>query len=303
MKKILIITSSFDSTIDYIQQLYQKKAQFLRLNLDHLDEYKIEISNIIKIKSINWSVDFSEVASIYYRKPILPDLQAYDREFHQLMKKDLLTFLYGIVDSFEGPCLTKVYKLQKAENKILQLAAAQKIGFSIPPSLITNDKALASKFVENNNSIIKPLSLGKFYFNNMVSFIHTNLVDPKIPINNIHLSPSYFQEYIDKDYEVRITIINSEIFCVKIETSEKIDWRKADSKDITYSVTDVPFEIKKQCLALLVYFNLKFGAFDFLVKDGKFIFLEVNPNGQWLWLEQELNLPISNNIFAYLNLE
>ena len=48
-------------------------------------------------------------------------------------------------------------------------------------------------------------------------------------------------------------------------------------------------------------FELKFGAFDFIVnKSDEWIFLEINPNGQWLWLEKILDIPISECIFKYL---
>lgn len=48
--------------------------------------------------------------------------------------------------------------------------------------------------------------------------------------------------------------------------------------------------------------QLKFGAFDFIVdKDGSWIFLEINPNGQWLWLENKLDLNISSSILKVLS--
>ena len=64
---------------------------------------------------------------------------------------------------------------------------------------------------------------------------------------------------------------------------------------------ECPEKIKQQCLAMLKYFNLDFGAFDYIVTpDNDWVFLEVNPNGQWLWLEESLNLDISKQIVQYL---
>ena len=48
-------------------------------------------------------------------------------------------------------------------------------------------------------------------------------------------------------------------------------------------------------------FNMKFGVFDFVVKDNEYYFLEINANGQWAWLEKELNIDISSSLFNYLS--
>ena len=55
---------------------------------------------------------------------------------------------------------------------------------------------------------------------------------------------------------------------------------------------------------MLSYYNLVFGAFDYIVTpQNEWIFLELNPNGQWLWLEEALKLDISNKIIEYLSEE
>ncbi|MBM7717718.1 glutathione synthase/RimK-type ligase-like ATP-grasp enzyme [Bacillus thermophilus] len=46
--------------------------------------------------------------------------------------------------------------------------------------------------------------------------------------------------------------------------------------------------------------NIHFAAFDFIVNEHNYTFLELNANGQWQWLEEELNLGISDKIMEYL---
>lgn len=80
-----------------------------------------------------------------------------------------------------------------------------------------------------------------------------------------------------------------------------MDWR-ADYENIKYSIIECPKFIQRMCINMLNEFRLNFGAFDFIVDErGKWIFLEVNPNGQWLWLEKILDLSISYRIVDYLN--
>lgn len=80
-----------------------------------------------------------------------------------------------------------------------------------------------------------------------------------------------------------------------------VDWR-IDQSNNKYELIDIPKEIKEKCLKMMDIMNLKFGAFDFIVdRNENYIFLEVNPNGQWLWLEKLLGLEISNKIINYLS--
>lgn len=87
---------------------------------------------------------------------------------------------------------------------------------------------------------------------------------------------------------------------MRIDCDNKIDWRK-DYSSHRYTVIDCPLTIKNLCYKMLEDLELKFGAFDFIVdEEDNWVFLEVNPNGQWQWLEEKLNLNISEKIVEYL---
>ena len=117
---------------------------------------------------------------------------------------------------------------------------------------------------------------------------------------DISLTPIYLQQYIRKQYEVRLTIIAREVYAVRIDTKNKIDWR-LDYQNHRYTLIICPEDIIKKCNQMMDDLNLIFGAFDFIVTpEDKWVFLEVNPNGQWLWLEQSLNLDISKKILDNL---
>ena len=97
-----------------------------------------------------------------------------------------------------------------------------------------------------------------------------------------------------------MTCIGDRAFAVRIDSDDKLDWRK-NYAGLRYSIIECPQIIMKQCFQLMEDFGLKFGAFDFIVnKSDEWIFLEINPNGQWLWLEKELDIPISQGIIQYL---
>ena len=115
MKAVLIITSSIDVTVDHIIKSHQNEAIFYRLNVDELSKYRIDVDEASQwtIACSNWKIEKSSVYSIYYRKPILPDLSKYEEDYHGMIAKDIISLINGIVDEFEGKVLTKPYIFKK----------------------------------------------------------------------------------------------------------------------------------------------------------------------------------------------
>jgi glutathione synthase/RimK-type ligase-like ATP-grasp enzyme len=108
-------------------------------------------------------------------------------------------------------------------------------------------------------------------------------------IDTIRTAPCLFQEYIDKKFELRIIVIGDEIFTAEIhsqahdKTSD--DWRDY-SVQIPYYKGDLPLTLKEKIHQFVKSYGLNFSALDFiLTPDGRYVFLENNPNGQFLWLQ------------------
>lgn len=305
--KFLVITCDKDATVDYIIKKY-KKISFFRLNTDKIGSYTIGINN----RSSAWEIvnQYGETlceadtCSIYYRKPLLPKLEQYEPNFRNFMQREIVTLIEGLVESFPGTCITKPSILRRADNKVYQLSIAKELGFNLPDSLITNSNQLAEKFCNGKESIVKPLSIGKLYDGDKTLIFQTNKVKRELSFTNLEFCPSYFQKYQEKDFEVRLTIVGDHLFPVKLDTQireeTRIDWR-VDPEVIGYSVIDIPEKVKTLCLKLLSKLGLQFGAFDFIVKDDMYTFLELNANGQWGWLEDKLDLDISLAIVNLLS--
>lgn len=304
VKSILIITNSFDKTATYIEKTYGNLAHFFRLNVDKINQYDITVrQDKISIKDLTskQSISSEKIYSVYYRKISFPALSEYDSSYHLLMKSEIYSLIRGIADTVGSRALTRPSVLAKADNKIVQLKVAQECGLLVINSLITNNNFEAKKFIGNNdaNFIVKPLSTGKIYYQNKIETIQTNLVENK-KILNLEKCPSYFQNYVKKSFELRITVVNGHLFPVKIISKDKIDWRSYKNQ-IEYYKAKVPVNIEQSIRKMMFNLNIKFAAFDFIVgTDNKYYFLELNANGQWQWLEKALNIPISLEIVRYL---
>jgi len=116
----------------------------------------------------------------------------------------------------------------------------------------------------------------------------------------IRITPGIFQERIDKAYELRITVIGASIFAVKIDSQAlaeaQLDWRHAQH-DVAYEAVSLPSEVAMKIKAFMEFLGLTYGAFDFIVTpEGRYVFLEVNPGGAYMWIEAATGLPITSAI-------
>lgn len=297
MSKILIITCSYDKTIDYIIEKNKYRANFFRFNVDLFADYGITISNSYwEISYRNNTINSNTTLSIYYRKPTFPDTSDFAPEYRRIINSDILAIIDGLANSFSGVVLTKPYLLRQAENKIFQLIYAKSHSILMPKSFIGNNDHW--KCI-NDQRIIKPISVGKIETSSGIAIIQTNLMHENDSYDSPELTPVYIQEYIKKSFEVRITVVDDDFFAVKIVSDNMIDWRAGNNNQ--YEIIDIPIEIKKCIKMMMKDFQLRFGAIDYIVDvDGKWYFLEINPNGQWQWLECILGLSISDSIMKIL---
>jgi glutathione synthase/RimK-type ligase-like ATP-grasp enzyme len=188
-----------------------------------------------------------------------------------------------------------------ARYKLVQLNVAKECGLSIPETLVTNDAEAARAFCSGKEEIIYklidersgfafPKDPGSTGIGTMsvrqADFSHLDQVK-----NCIHL----FQRRIHKKYDVRATIVGGKVFSAAIESQSgkgALDFRLDFSSPMR--LEELPSEVSDACLKLMRKLGLIFGAIDLAVDvDGRYQFFEVNPAGQWLWIEEALDLPIS----------
>lgn len=199
--------------------------------------------------------------------------------------------------------------VQQAESKIYQLPVARSLGFHIPDTLITNDAAEVRRFYQEKGGqiVAKPLRLGYFDYGQKKTSVYTN----KVEWSDLHddvsikVAPVIYQELIPKLYDIRVTVVGNRLFAAAIHSqdvlSALIDWRRSDTNELAHTVHTLPPQVSDSCLRLVKLLGLNYGALDLvLTPKNEYVFLEINPNGQWAWLEDELNLPISEEIANWL---
>jgi hypothetical protein len=193
--------------------------------------------------------------------------------------------------------VSQPHKLRRAEVKALQFAYAHKAGLQTPATLISNDPERAAPFIQTLGETacaIKPLLA--FGVSNEQGFRLplTTILPAGYPLDSVALAPNIFQPYIDKAFELRCVVMGDKIFCAKMDSQAdevtRQDWR-AGNPD--HEIFSLPEDIQAAIHRLMASFEINFASMDMIVTpSGEFVFLDLNPNGQWLWLETELGLPL-----------
>ncbi len=189
-------------------------------------------------------------------------------------------------------------RIAAAEFKPVQLDAARRAGLRVPRTAVTSDPIHAVKFANSVGSVVyKPLAGSSIDENDRRRFVYTNVAAPdEVSDPAMRLTTHLFQEWIEHDHAVRLTVVDGNFFASAIyagSDAAHIDWR-SDYAALTYAITEPPEKIKKGVSTLMAVLGLRFGALDFLItSSGGWFFLEINPNGQWAWIEEETGLPIA----------
>ena len=263
-----------------------------------------------------------QITAIWERRPEIPSELPIRSEMEEINKHNIEE-AHGFL-SFIRYYLKKVYSIgsivedRPASSKMLQLSIARQLGMRIPDTCFFNEKAPIAQLAGRHQDLsLKPISNSNVYLNGEQEYV---FYSQKAASQDLLQQPeeaftqtvSFVQNYVEKAYELRITVINQDVIACKIDSQiqdddkGKIDWRQGYDYNLKHEIVELPENIRQFCLAFLQRMKLNFGCFDFIVTpEGEYVFLECNPNGQWLWIEMETGYDISKimakNLAKYEN--
>lgn len=319
MKKvILVLTNSEDGEHSdvVIGRLLERGEDVFRFDTDRFSRGEITISftpssdgGDCLICDGKRMISSGDVKSAWYRRPnhfALPLRDLVQKAYAESEIRVFLDAAWHMLEKRDIFFLSKPTAIEMARQKPLQLNLAKRYGMRIPRTIITNDPNRVRQFERlcPNGMIFKAVHHEFLNYGEKSYNVPTTLVTPQLfeKIDLVRRSPAIFQEFIQKAYELRVTIVGQSVFPVKIDSQGNpltvVDWRNPLCIDkLDYSATEIEPRIRSFCFEILGAFGLQFGAFDFIVgKDGEVYFLEVNPNGQWYWLEDMAGVLISDAI-------
>lgn len=317
---ILIVTQSADFYVPELvaDSLAKRNVSSLRINTD---EFPLRFCLSQTINAGGSALEFSRggsgfsfdsVQGAWLRKfwdpQLRPDIDPVYKDGCLRESKEVLDiFLHALADH---SVIDPYHVTQRASNKFLQLQTARQCGLEIPETLITNDPQKLNDFYQERKSeiiakMLTPLSTNMqghtdfFVYTSMVNDSHLNDADA------LRDCPMTFQEYIEKEYELRIIYVDGSFFTGKIDASRtpkgKTDWRRAKPGEVSWEHYRLPDEPATKLTAFMNRMGLAYGAIDMIKSvTGKYVFLEVNTHGEWGMLQRDLDYPISDAIASAL---
>lgn len=311
----LLVTNRRDITLDFVvAELQRRGLPYFRLNTELLP---LSRSTLGVSAMDDWAIELEgkritgrDVTAAYFRRPGAPQaseavLDAGERAYIEAEWSSFLKSLYFRLESrwFSDP--TQIFL---AEDKPRQLLIARQLGFNIPDTAITNQLKAAELLTADGRAIGKPLrqavlpgALEKVMFTSRLQ----PLTEADAPA--LGLAPLIIQAEVPKKYDVRVTVVGAQVFATAIWSQDneetEVDWRRGSRPDLRHEAISLPDQVAAQCRELVHRLNLRYGAIDLVCgPDEKLWFLEINPNGQWAWIENQTGYPIAAAIVDELEM-
>ncbi len=320
--KILVVTASDEPNVPKVWQHFETPEVVFRLDTDRLADYFCDLRT--GSGGTEWSfrkgaesIRKEEVRSIWYRRPGAPkapaDMDPQEQGFAENESQKFLRALWSTLGKDEAYWMNDPSTLRELEfNKPLQSQVAAEAGLLVPETLITTDPREAVRFWERWRGEVIHKTFGGFTVQNprgKALAIYTSRVtreDLETFGEDIRHAPVLFQNYIPKAFELRVTVVAERVFACAIHSQDsprtRDDWRRYDFDRVRHRPYLLPAEIQMKLLKFMKELRLVFGAIDMVVTpDNEFVFLEVNPSGQWGWIEKLTGLPISKAIAETLS--
>jgi len=246
------------------------------------------------------SVALESIRSVYFRRPttfVFPEAMT-DAE-RRFATNEARRGIGGLLMALPCLWLNHPSHVADAEYKPYQLAAAARYGLDVPRTMVTNDPtaAVSAREFLGPHVVYKPLGHTEVVDGNRLNMVFTTVVPPEfIQDKRIALTAHQFQERVHKYRDVRATVVGDQVYAADLfrdDPDAPLDWR-ADYSTIRYETTKLPAQVEARLLALTRQLNLRFCAADFIVDtDERYYFVDLNPNGEWGWIEKAVGLPIA----------
>lgn len=284
----LLYTNSYDGTADLLVKVLGTENLF-RFNFDLWPEYKLHInSHTFEIQNPTGCIlEQENVTKVYWRKPALtgelfPEQsstleKAYVEEELWYAMRDIVNVLWE-----QGKVVLVEPLAEYRIGKLVQMRVAAKY-FQVPEWKFL--RSVPERLIAAKESVVKSLTLKRVAER---AVLYTTKVmqqdlDPD--------SPWLLQEYIEAKADITVVFVRGDLFAFQLERNfldRSIDWREVslDPASSRWRVHNLPPSMANSIREYMAALSLDYGRLDLLLRtSGEYAFLEVNPHGEWGWLD------------------
>lgn len=292
---VLLLSSLYDFSTDLICiELERAGFDYFRLNREQLTEKSISLDpleKILRVKSESSDVVVGpDLKAVVFRQPVfLRNTPAQPLSTAQQMERSQWSAFMRALSLFSDAAWANwPQATYLAESKPYQLYIAKELGFNVPSTIVTNDTANLPQ-TSSGQFILKSLDTALFFEGTDCFFTYTTAASASALHHlDASLAPLILQDELRPKTDIRVTVIGSELFAVAILAGGEgiqCDWRTKSKDSLEYRDILIPRAIENSCRELVSRLGLMFGAIDLLESNGVYYFLEINPTGEWAWLQ------------------
>lgn len=316
-EKVIILTYTGDNvSVDTVTRFINEAGgEAIRFNVDRYPLYS-RLSSIyhngqreIILETESGTHSLQDAAGIWYRRSyhIGKGLdQVIDREYLPATLTESKRTLFGMIEGLDIFQLEKYSVYRRLDSKEEQLRIAESCGLRIPATCISNDPAVIQRFIRSLDVpvITKMQSAFAIYREGNEHVVFTNTVNDAHlqDLESVKYCPMVFQERIEKQLELRVTIVGHKIFAYSVNSAvaerSATDWRK-DGVGLmdSWDPYELPVDLQQKLLKFMDAYGLNYGAIDIILSpDNQYYFLEVNAAGEYFWLDKLCGHAISRQI-------
>jgi len=311
--QVLLITHA-DASVDAVRDaLARRGLEPVVLVSDRFPaEVRITIraDNALSIRDGDQHVVVDRDAAVWYRRLRYsagdPDLP---REVAVAVQSSVKAFLKGVLASREGYVLHHKWRVEHVDAKPRQLSLAAAAGLDVPATISTTRADEARAFAARCGGAVITKMFSSFAVQGGQVMMTTPLTSAdlaELSDSELSLCPATFQERLRTEREYRVTVVGDKLFSASLSGAAMgegaVDWRRDGARVFKHWRPDpLPEAAAAGLLRLMARFGLDYGAADFIrTTDGRVVFLEVNPAGEFLWLDPLFEGKISEAIAALL---
>lgn len=307
---VLILAPELDLTADHmVKALEHRDVPVIRLDTAWFPQrasIDAEFRNGTwtgTLHAANRQVHLVDVRAVWYRSPSAFDLPAGLSATERQWAMSEAKFGFGGVLSALRDVLWVNHPARNADAtyKPVQLATAARCDLNVPETLITNRDQAVLRFAARGDTVAKALGAPSVLEQGTRKTAFTRLLDAAdlADLRGIEITAHQFQRWVRKAYEARVVVVGAEVFAAGIfagTAASRVDWRN-DYSALRYELLVPPVSVVAGVLQYCVEFGLNYGAFDFVIEpSGEWVFLECNPAGQYSWLEEVVDVPITETL-------
>ena len=308
---ILVLASRYDLSCDYVVSALRRSGHaYFRLNSEDLPSYSLCLDPCRRrlschTKDVRVEVEADRLESVYFRRPtfLREASQAGRRPEEQFHRAQWAAFLRNLMVFDTARWVNHPARTYEAEHKMIQLRTAHDVGFDIPVTYCLNSERFLGDQIGGSLVAIKGLDTVLVRTDTTEVFGYTNLVyRKKLEDAELRGAPLVAQQALTDKLDLRVTVVEDEWWCASAtDRGSRIvgDWRLKKS-NVVFSEFALPQAVGARCTELTRRLGLRFAAIDLALCDDCFFFLEVNPTGEWAWLQEEVQFPIGAKLAELL---